>query len=896
MPVFPFCSTLQRLISIPCSSARGVPLLVSRNAEIPKSLIQEKHMPNRLLLIIGLAFFAAVHSMPSQAAQWRIISTTYGSQFYPGWSFEDGQYTANDRNSVFPFNMATSLALPSATSGYITTLRFADWSALYPQMTPPYVDLTTSTINLSSLVQEPWRTTYNSGDFSGWYSYKPYDVSYNIGALTPVPFTANGDGTYTATWITPDPLNGYPYGGGATASITFALASSVNIEDPGITDSGDVSKAGKDVYIGTNATGTRTVERPGHNFDNIFLGNTPGVDGNLVIRSVPESRTVGELTAAREMVIGNYGTGTVNIQSLGGDKYTPATSARLTGSSIVLGKQAGATGTLTSSFGGSVSAQGANGIVIVGDAGSGTVNLTSTALSSASLVLGSQATGVGQVNLKTSSLSMIGAGATLSIGREGSGNLSLTPSKNNYVNEFDGSGLTVTDPVNASASIFVGQYPGSQGTLNVCGECTLVADTLRIGLDENDAPGGAGLVNLYAPFVYAPIAFKPKLVKIGPNGVFMQYGSFDPLPSPLPSLNFDLVNQGAFSSVYFGLNGNLTNSGIFEHWQAFWVPVSFTFKKDFTQTASGILKVASLYVDPYFGGVPYKVLGAVNLDGAIEVQGNQIHAPGLYPLIEDSNGIAVGPNFRVLTPNLPAGYSTEAVITPTLISLLVTSTQADLSLSLTASASTVLQGQTVTYAVTVTNNGPGPATGITLSGLPGCTLGSSTLASGASTSCTASVTATTVGTLNQSVSVNGNEPDPNTANNNASVSTTVNPAADLALSMTDSPDPVKKGAKLVYTLTLTNNGPSSATNVSLTDILPANISFEGVSTSQGKCSGKATVTCAIGTLSSGASATVKITIKPFTVGTITNSASASASVGDPNTANNNASATTQVYR
>ena len=134
------------------------------------------------------------------------------------------------------------------------------------------------------------------------------------------------------------------------------------------------------------------------------------------------------------------------------------------------------------------------------------------------------------------------------------------------------------------------------------------------------------------------------------------------------------------------------------------------------------------------------------------------------------------------------------------------------------------------------------------------------------------------------------------ANKSCTATFTLNPAANLNLTLTDSTDPVKKGAKLVYTLTVKNNGPSSATNVTLTDTLPANIIFVSITKTQGTCTGTATVTCAIGTLKSGASATVTIAIKPQTVGTISDSATVSSAVADPNTANNSATTTTVVTK
>ena len=120
----------------------------------------------------------------------------------------------------------------------------------------------------------------------------------------------------------------------------------------------------------------------------------------------------------------------------------------------------------------------------------------------------------------------------------------------------------------------------------------------------------------------------------------------------------------------------------------------------------------------------------------------------------------------------------------------------------------------------MTNAGPGAASGIALSGLSGCALPVTTLASGANMSCTATVTANTVGNLVQVVSVTSNETDPNPGNNTASVTVTVNPAADLSLTLTDSPDPVLLGQTITYTTTVKNNGPSATSGVTASGSLP----------------------------------------------------------------------------
>jgi uncharacterized repeat protein (TIGR01451 family) len=120
-------------------------------------------------------------------------------------------------------------------------------------------------------------------------------------------------------------------------------------------------------------------------------------------------------------------------------------------------------------------------------------------------------------------------------------------------------------------------------------------------------------------------------------------------------------------------------------------------------------------------------------------------------------------------------------------------------------------------------------------------------------------------------------------------------AADLAIQKTDSPDPAHVGQNLTYTITVTNIGPSSATGVSITDNLPRNAGYASASAGCTAKPSKSLVTCDLGTMASGSTRTVTITVKPTRKGTITNTASVSASSPpDPNTANNTATATTTV--
>jgi uncharacterized repeat protein (TIGR01451 family) len=120
--------------------------------------------------------------------------------------------------------------------------------------------------------------------------------------------------------------------------------------------------------------------------------------------------------------------------------------------------------------------------------------------------------------------------------------------------------------------------------------------------------------------------------------------------------------------------------------------------------------------------------------------------------------------------------------------------------------------------------------------------------------------------------------------------------ADLSITKTDSPDPVAVGATLTYTVTVTNEGPvETATEVTVEDVLPAGVTFQSATPSQGTCTQAAgTVTCNLGDLARDASATVQITVTPQSPGTITNTATVTGGQRDPEINNNTATESTTV--
>ncbi len=118
--------------------------------------------------------------------------------------------------------------------------------------------------------------------------------------------------------------------------------------------------------------------------------------------------------------------------------------------------------------------------------------------------------------------------------------------------------------------------------------------------------------------------------------------------------------------------------------------------------------------------------------------------------------------------------------------------------------------------------------------------------------------------------------------------------ADLAVEKTDSPDPVDTGELLTYTISVENLPVNDAFSVAVEDKLSKKLDFVSATASQGTCDRNGrTVTCALGDLNAGATATVEIAVRPQKTGTISNTATV-ASDNDPNTANNSDTATTEV--
>jgi uncharacterized repeat protein (TIGR01451 family) len=275
-------------------------------------------------------------------------------------------------------------------------------------------------------------------------------------------------------------------------------------------------------------------------------------------------------------------------------------------------------------------------------------------------------------------------------------------------------------------------------------------------------------------------------------------------------------------------------------------------------------------------------------------------------------------NSTTLDPN-PANNTATATIAGSAV--------ADLASAVTFPAS-VNAGQPVSGTVTYTNNGPSTASAVTfgltlsanlsaaptLTGLPaGATFSynsstgvvtltgmPATLASGSSVGpITVNYTQASSGSSTVTATVSATTLDPNPANNTATAAIGGSAVADLASSVTF-PGSVNAGQPVSGTVTYTNNGPSSASGVTLGLTLSPNLSPAptlsglpaGATYSYNSSTGIVSFTGMPTTLASGASVgPITVSYTQPAAGTSTVTATDSATTSDPNPANNTATAT-----
>jgi large repetitive protein len=261
-----------------------------------------------------------------------------------------------------------------------------------------------------------------------------------------------------------------------------------------------------------------------------------------------------------------------------------------------------------------------------------------------------------------------------------------------------------------------------------------------------------------------------------------------------------------------------------------------------------------------------------------------------------ASGISATPDLNTANND---GSQTNAQVVTTV------SASADVAVFKTGTTS-VLAGGTVNYTIVATNFGPSTASNVVVSDtLPAgaalqtasgnysvnsgvITWAAATLAGGAGTNFTVTLTAPFSGTLTNIASSTSDTADPDPGNNDGSspgsvVVTPVTLVADLAIGKSAAAS-VLATSNLVYTISVTNLGPSTASSVTVTDAVPAGANFVNASGSYANNSG--VVVWNLGDLASGAVSSVTLTVAAPASGSLTNIASVGSPTGDPAATNN----------
>ena len=262
-----------------------------------------------------------------------------------------------------------------------------------------------------------------------------------------------------------------------------------------------------------------------------------------------------------------------------------------------------------------------------------------------------------------------------------------------------------------------------------------------------------------------------------------------------------------------------------------------------------------------------------------------------------------------------------------------TKATADLSVTKTGTPNPAPAGADIVYTIVVTNNGPEVAPGVIFNDLPSAVTAfvsidapgwttqtppvgftgnisgrNPAIQPGASSTITITMRTNAnlpVGSLfSNVVNVGGDLTDPNPNNNAATQTTAVSGAtgrADLAVSITDIPDPVASGQRLSYTITVNNLGPNVANDVSITTSHPANTTLASVTSNGSKCTAPAaglsgSISCNFTAIPVNGSASITVTVNVIAASgsTLTESGSVTSGTPDPNMGNNSASTTTTV--
>ncbi len=270
---------------------------------------------------------------------------------------------------------------------------------------------------------------------------------------------------------------------------------------------------------------------------------------------------------------------------------------------------------------------------------------------------------------------------------------------------------------------------------------------------------------------------------------------------------------------------------------------------------------------------------SIQITASVNSAGNYINSAGVTGSEQDPN---------------PDNNDDDAVVNPGAVS--------DLSIEKTVDNMIANIGTQIVFTLTATNNGPSDASGVSVTdqmptgftyitdnsaGAYDATTGVWTvgnLTNGTSVSIQITASVNSTGNYTNSAVITGNQPDPNSDNNNDEISVTADAVCDLSLikSVNNTNAPV--GSQVVFTLKVFNHGPSGATGVSMSDQLPSGYTY--ISDNSNGNYVVSTGIWTIGTLASGDSLSLEITVEVNATGDFLNTATVIGNEFDPTIDNN----------
>jgi uncharacterized repeat protein (TIGR01451 family) len=251
------------------------------------------------------------------------------------------------------------------------------------------------------------------------------------------------------------------------------------------------------------------------------------------------------------------------------------------------------------------------------------------------------------------------------------------------------------------------------------------------------------------------------------------------------------------------------------------------------------------------GATGFTASGSGNINDTVNMPASSTIT---YTVVTTVSANATGSLSNTATVTAPSGVTDNNPANNSATDTDTLTPQADLSITKTDGVTTAVPGNSTTYTIVVTNNGPSAVTGATVSDTMPAEIASdnyTAVASGGAAGFTASgsgniadtvnmpvgstITYTVVtqidsgatGTLSNTATVTAPSgvTDTNPGNNSATDSDTLTPQVDLQVTKTDGSSSYTPGGSATYTVTIINNGPSDAKNVTLTDNFPAGLTL-----------------------------------------------------------------------